>query len=168
MHKVAAEIVSSNSLVATEKLNIKGMTRKPKPGSKRKRQKTGRNRSMLDVGMGALRAAIEYKLAEAGGIFIEVPTQKVKPSQTCPNCGYQEKKTLDQRTHQCKECGYTDDRDIAAAKVMLSWALGTNVLNRGEGSSTSSPKARKHCGGMKQLASLKRQKLQVQPLGDLE
>jgi putative transposase len=92
VHKVAAEIVSSNSLVATEKLNIKGMTRKPKKGSKRKRQKTGRNRSLLNVGMGALRKAIEYKLTEAGGIFIEVPTQKVKPSQTCPNYGHQEKK----------------------------------------------------------------------------
>jgi putative transposase len=158
VHKVAAEIVSSNSLVATEKLNIKGMTTGPKKGSKRKRQKTGRNRSMLDVGMGALRSAIEYKLAEAGGIFVEVPTVKIKPSQTCPNCGHQEKKTLEQRTHQCKKCSYTDDRDVAAAKVMLSWALGTNVLNRGEGSSTSVPKERKHCGGMKQLASLKRQK----------
>lgn len=158
VHKVAAEIVSSNSLVATEKLNVKGMTRKPKPGSKRLRQKTGRNRSMLDVGMGALRSAIEYKLAEAGGIFVEVPTQKVKPSQTCPSCGHGEKKTLDQRTHQCKKCSYTDDRDVAAAKVMLLWALGTNVLNRGEGSSTLLPKERKHCGGMKQLASLKRQK----------
>jgi len=158
VHKVAAEIVGSNSLVVTEKLNIKGMTRKAKKGSKRKRQKTGLNRSMLDVGMGALRSAIEYKLAEAGGIFIEVPTQKVKPSQTCPSCGHQEKKTLDERIHKCKLCGYTDDRDVAAAKVMLSWALGTNVLNRGEGSSTSNPAERKHCGGMKQLASLKRQK----------
>ncbi|MBC6418193.1 MAG: transposase, partial [Prochloron sp. SP5CPC1] len=36
-HKVAAQIVSSNSLVATEKLNLKGMTRKGK--GKRKRQK---------------------------------------------------------------------------------------------------------------------------------
>lgn len=165
VHQTATQIVSSNSMVATEKLNIKNMTRKAKPNSQRKRQKTGRNRSMLDVGMGALRAAIEYKLTEAGGIFIEVPTHKVKPSQTCPNCGHQEKKTLDQRTHQCQQCGYTDDRDVAAAKVMLSWALGTNVLNRGEGSSTFLPKERKHCGGMKQLASVKRQKLSTQPLG---
>nr|WP_307731499.1 transposase [Microseira wollei] len=35
-HKVAAEIVSGNSLVATEELNLKGMTRKAKKGSKRK------------------------------------------------------------------------------------------------------------------------------------
>ena len=112
MHQVAAEIVGSNSLVATEKLNIKNMTRKAKPSSKRKRQKTGRNRSMLDVGMGALRSAVEYKLAEAGGMFIEVPTQKVKPSQTCPNCGVQKKKELSERVHNCP-CGLKIDRDVA-------------------------------------------------------
>ncbi|MGL5873870.1 MAG: RNA-guided endonuclease InsQ/TnpB family protein [Xenococcaceae cyanobacterium] len=157
-HKVAAQIVRSNSLVATEKLNIKGMTRKAKKGSKRKHQKTGLNRSILDTAWGMLRSAIEYKLVECDGVFVEVPTQKVKPSQTCPNCGYQAKKTLDQRVHNCAECGYTDDRDVAAAKVMLSWAIGTIVLNRGEESSTPSAKERKHCGSMQQLASVKRQK----------
>lgn len=156
-HKVATQIVSSNSLVATEKLNIKGLTRKAKKGSKRKRQKTGLNRSILDTGWGMLRGMIEYKLTECGGVFVEVPTQKVKPSQTCPNCGHQESKTLAQRTHECQQCGYTDDRDVAAAKVMLSWALGTNVLNRGEESSTVSP-ASKTCGGFQQLSSMKRQK----------
>lgn len=72
MHKVAAEIVSSNSLVATEKLNIKGMTRIAKKGSKRKHQKTGLNRSILDTGWGMLRGMIEYKLAEAEGIFVSL------------------------------------------------------------------------------------------------
>jgi putative transposase len=90
-------------------------------------------------------------------VFVEGPTQTVKPSQTCPNCGHQSKKTLDQRLHECKECGYTDDRDVAAAKVMLSWAIGTVVLNRGEGSATVNP-APKKCGGFRQLASTKRQK----------
>lgn len=171
VHQVAAEIVSSNSLVATEKLNIKNMTRKAKPSSKRKRQKTGRNRSMLDVGMGALRSAIEYKLAEAGGIFIEVPTVKVKPSQTCPSCGIQKKKELSERVHDCP-CGLVIDRDVAAAQVMLNWVrgfgrlppeldsaparatgLGTKLDKRGSDSSTSI-----HCGGFKQLFEMKRQK----------
>ena len=166
VHQTAAQIIRSNSMVATEKLNIKNMTRKPSPGSKRKAQKTGLNRSLLDVGMGALRSAIEYKLAEAGGIFIEVPTVKVKPSQTCPNCGIQKKKELSERVHNCP-CGLTIDRDVAAAQVMLNWAtgLGTSLGNRREGSSTSVPKVRKDCGGMKQLASLKRQKLLTQPSG---
>lgn len=163
-HKVSTQIVSCNSMVATEKLNIKGMTRKAKKGSKRKAQKTGLNRSILDVGWGMLRDMVEYKLGECGGVFVEVPTQKVKPSQTCPKCGHQEKKTLEQRTHECKKCSYTNDRDVAAAEVMLSWALGTSVPNRGEGSSTEKPTV-KSCGGFQQLASMKRQKLQSQRSG---
>ena len=42
-HKVAAQIVSSNSMVATEKLNLKNLTKKAKNGSSRKAQKTGLN-----------------------------------------------------------------------------------------------------------------------------
>lgn len=91
-HKVSTRIVSCNSLVATEKLNLKGMTRKSK--GKNKRQKSGLNRSLLDVGIGNLKDLIKYKVTEAGGFYIEVPTKKVKPSQTCPNCGHQKKKTV--------------------------------------------------------------------------
>ncbi len=154
VHQVAAEIVSCNSLVTTEKLNIKAMTRKAKKGSKRKAQKTGLNRSILDVGMGMLRSAIEYKLSEAGGIFVEVPTVKIKPSQTCPKCGSQKKKELSERIHNCP-CGFSCDRDVAAAMVMLNWAMGagTDLIKRGSDSSTST-----HCGGFKQLSELKRQK----------
>src|SRR5919199_1330524 len=136
---------------------------------KRKAQKTGLNRSMLDVGIGELSLAIEYKLQEAGGFLIKVPTKKVKPSQTCPDCGHQRKKDLCERVHHCvarvrapaslSECGATYDRDVAAAMVMLSWPLGISVLNRGEEIPTSSPR---HTGGWKQISSLKRQKLAVQ------
>jgi len=55
-----------------EKLNIKNMTRKAKSDSIRKAQKTGRNRSILDVGMGILRSAIEYKLVEAHLTFPDI------------------------------------------------------------------------------------------------
>ena len=76
-----AQITSGNSLVATEKLEVTKMTRKAKKGSKRKRQKTGLNRSILDVGWGGLTQAIRYKLEEGEGVFVEVPTKIVKPSQ---------------------------------------------------------------------------------------
>jgi putative transposase len=163
VHQVATEIVSSNSLVATEKLEVKNMTRKTKKG-KRKRQKAGLNKSILDVGFGMLKSAIKYKVEEGGGQFIEVPTKKVKPSQTCPKCSNQHPKTLDERIHQCAECGYQQDRDIASAEVCLYWVKGTllgagTVLVDVDGSSsTSSPKTRKSCAGMKQLAQRKRQK----------
>lgn len=162
IHHVSAQIVSGNSLVATEKLEVKNMTRKAKKGSKRKRQKTGLNRSILDVGWSGLTQAIRYKLAEGEGVFIEVPTKTIKPSQTCPRCLHQKKKDLSERIHHCEKCGYIQDRDIAAAEVMVLWAtnsgaFGTSVLKRGDSSSTSSP-TRKSCGGMKQLGSLKRSK----------
>jgi IS605 OrfB family transposase len=114
VHKVAAQITSANSLVATETLNVKNLTAQAKKG-KRKRQKSGLNRSILDVGFGMLRSAIKYKVEEAGGFFIEVPAQKIKPSQTCPKCLAQKKKELSERIHQCEKCGYTADRDVASA-----------------------------------------------------
>jgi putative transposase len=141
-------------LVATETLNVKNMTAKAKSG-KRKRQKAGLNRSILDVGFGMLRSAIKYKVEEAGGFFIEVPAQKVKPSQTCPKCLVQKKKELSERIHQCEKCGYTTDRDVASAIVCLNWALGTSVLDVEQKALAKTPHK---CGGFSQLSASKRQK----------
>jgi putative transposase len=163
VHQVAAEIAGSNSLVATEKLEVKNMTRKAKKG-KRKRQKAGLNKSILDVGFGMLKSAIKYKVEEGGGQFIEVPTKKVKPSQTCPKCGKSQPKTLAERIHQCSECGYRQDRDVASAEVCLYWlkgtlpGLGTSLVDADRTRSTVSPKERKNCGGYRQLVEMKRQK----------
>ena len=163
-HQIAAEIVSSNSFVAMEKLEVKNMTRKAKKGGKRKKQKAGLNKSILDVGFGMLTNTIKYKVEQIGGVFIEVPTRKVKPSQTCPKCGNKHKKTLDIRVHECLVCGYIQDRDIAAAEVMLYWAkgnlpgLGTSLVDADVTSSTSS--TRKQTGSMRQLGQKKRQKSQ--------
>ncbi|MGB3641500.1 MAG: transposase [Rivularia sp. (in: cyanobacteria)] len=163
VHQVAVEIISSNSFIATEKLEVKNMTSKAKKG-KRKKQKAGLNKSILDVGFGMLRKTIKYKVEQIGGVFVEVPTRRVKPSQTCPKCGFQQKKTLDIRVHECCICGYVQDRDIAAAEVMLYWAkgtlpgLGTNLVDADPCSSTS--RTRTHAGTMKQLGEKKRQKSQ--------
>ena len=163
-HKVSTQIVSGNSLVATEKLNLRGMTRKAKKGSKRKKQKTGLNRNLLDVGIGNLTQLIKYKLEESGGVFVEVPI-KIAPSQTCPNCGKKKKKELSERVHRC-DCGCLMDRDAAAATVMLNYArgLGTSLLNRGSQSSGQAPTA-KHCGGFAQVWELKRQKPRMKRSG---
>ena len=150
-HKISSKIVSDNSLIATEKLNLKGMTRKSK--GKRKKQKTGLNRSILDVGIGNLKSLVKYKVTEAGGFYLEIPTIKVKPSQTCPKCGYQQKKTLDQREHNCQKCGYTTNRDVAAAQVMLNYARGLERASTDAELPSSTP-----CGSMAQLGALKRQK----------
>ena len=159
VHQVAVEIISSNSFIATEKLEVKNMTSKAKKGDalslskgKRKKQKAGLNKSILDVGFGMLRNTIKYKVEQIGGVFVEVPTRQVKPSQTCPKCGNQHKKTLDIRVHQCGVCGYIQDRDIAAAEVMLYWAkgtlpgLGTSLVDADLSGSTS--RTRKKAGDL--------------------
>lgn len=156
-HKAAAQITSANSLVATETLNVKKMTAKAKKG-KRKRQKSGLNRSILDVGFGMLRSAIKYKIEEAGGFFIEVPAQKVKPSQTCPKCLAQKKKELSERIHQCEKCGYTADRDVASALVCLNYAKGLGTSLSDVDASSSTVKTRKHTGSLQQLGQMKRRK----------
>ena len=180
VHQETTRIISCNSTVVTEKLEVKNMSAKAKKGDalslskgKRKKQKSGLNKSILDVGMGMIRDALKAKLSDIGGLFVEVPTRKVKPSQTCPKCGHQEKKSLAARTHVCYDCGYTQQRDIAAAEVMLLWhsnnlqGLGTSLSDVDDSSSTSNTSKRKNAGSMKQLGQKKRQKSQLTD-GDVE
>ena len=182
VHHQAVEIVSRNSLIATEKLNLKNMTRKAKKGSKRKRQKTGLNRSILDVGIGMLKSAIVYKAKEAGAIYLEAPTRSLKPTQRCAVCWKLTKKDLSDRLHVCsnQECNHREDRDVNSAQVCLAWARGqelSSLKTRNESSSTANPKGAighgeatslslapkvKHCGGFQQLTQVKRQKLAAQ------
>ena len=117
------------------------MTRKAK--GKGSKPKSGLNRSVLDVGIGNLKSLIKSKVTEAGGFYIEVPTRKVKPSQTCPNCGHQKKKSLSERVHVCEKCQDSCDRDVAAARVMLNWARGQELSSL-DAESVSFYRVRKH------------------------
>jgi len=73
---------------------------------------------------------LEYKAVDAGIPYIEVPTRKVKPSQTCSGCGHAEKKQLSDRVHDCKKCGLVLDRDVNAAIVILNFAMTGFVTGR--------------------------------------
>ena len=77
---------------------------------------------MLDTAPAQLMSMLRYKAEDAGAWVMEAPTRKLKPSQTCPSCGRQKAKTLCERVHRC-ECGHVEDRDHAAARVVLNWAL---------------------------------------------
>ena len=128
-HQLSALIAARCSIFATEKLSIKNMTGSAagtvdEPG-KNVAQKSGLNREILDTAPAALLQKIAYKVPETGGLFMEAPTRKLKPSQTCPACGTVTKKLLAQRWHCCHACGHEEDRDSAAARVVLRWALGT-------------------------------------------
>ncbi len=156
LHQTTSSIVSGNSLVAGEQLNVKGMTRKSKT---KKRQKAGLNRSMLDVGFGMIGQMLAYKQVEAGGFYLESPTRTLKPTQRCAKCWELTPKTLADRVHVCSNpaCQHTEDRDVNAAQVNLVWARGKELAS----SDVESPSSTL-CGSMKQLGALKRQKLALQ------
>jgi putative transposase len=116
LHKATAAIVAGSALIATEQLGIERMTAK---GGCRK---AGLNREILSTAPGAFLRMLQYKAEEAGVEFVEVPTRKVKPTQTCPGCGRQRKKALSERMHSC-ECGLHVGRDQAAALVCVQWAM---------------------------------------------
>ncbi len=128
-HQLTAQLAARCAIFATENLTVKNMSASAAgttedPG-KNVAQKSGLNREILDTAPGALFQKIAYKVLETGGQFEVAPTQRLKPSQTCPQCGIQVKKTLDERHHHCGECGYENDRDAASALVVLKWVLGT-------------------------------------------
>jgi putative transposase len=156
LHKTTSNIVSGNSLVAGEKLNVKGMTASSKKG-KRKAQKAGLNRSILDVGFGMIGQMLEYKLVEAGGFYVESPIKTLKPTQRCAKCWELTPKTLADRVHLCSNpnCNHTEDRDVNAAQVNLIWARGQELSSLDAESLSSTV-----CGSMRQLGTKKRQKRQ--------
>ena len=124
LHQTSAKVVSSARMISTETLNIKNMT------SHGGCHKKGLNRSILDTAPGKFFSLLEYKAADAGVPYIEVPTRKIKPSQTCSQCGSTAKKSLGDRVHECQLCGYWNDRDVNAALVILNFALTGFVTGR--------------------------------------
>jgi putative transposase len=158
LHKETSKIVSGNSLIGGEQLSVQNMTRKAKKG-KRKKQKAGLNRSILEVGFAKIGQMLAYKTAESGGFYVESPTRQLKPTQRCAKCWELTPKTMDERVHVCSNpsCGHIEDRDINAAQVNLIWSkgLGTSLLGAESPSSTL-------CGSVKQFGALKRQKLLAQ------
>jgi putative transposase len=154
-HKVTSEIACRYDVGVTEKLHVKGMTRK---GGKRK---AGLNKSILSVGFGTLNQMITYKIEQKGGLVLILPTQTLKPSQRCPQCGavHKEWADLSNRYHVCSACGFEVPRDRGSVMVMYNVAtnrqagLGTSLVSLGCFSATS-----KSCGAMKHLGQRKRLK----------
>ncbi len=109
-HQESRKMVNRHNFIAVEKLDVKEM------------QKNRRlAKSIADVAWSLFRHCLEYKAEEAGIGF-----KAVKPdytSQDCSACGHREKKSLSDRVHHCKACGYTTDRDHNAAINILTLGL---------------------------------------------
>jgi len=109
-YKVANQFCDEAGMIFAEDLNLKAMSR----GMLRKHT--------LDAGFGQFLSILEF-VCHKRDIYFE----KVDPnltSQTCPRCQtLTGKKLLSERVHSCSECGYTTDRDVAAAQVVMQRGL---------------------------------------------
>lgn len=110
LHKLSCKLVQTYSLVAVEKLNVKGLA----GGMLAK--------SVNDAGWSTFINMLRYKAESAGAQLIEVDPRLT--SQTCPQCGTIRKKALSERSHIC-DCGFECHRDVAAALVILARGLAS-------------------------------------------
>jgi putative transposase len=121
LHQISAKTIQESALIATESLNVKGMTAS---GGEHKK---GLNREILNTAPARYISILKYKAEEAGTVWKEIPTREVKPSQRCSGCGQIKKKQLSERWHKCSVCNLELSRDQNSARVMLSWALVGNA-----------------------------------------
>lgn len=132
-HQVAHRLTSTHSLVVVEDLHVQAMTSSARgtlecPG-RRVRQKAGLNRVILDRSWSQLRATLEWHGQKNACAVVAVSPQFT--SQTCSNCGHAARESREsQARFRCTRCGYKDNADVNAAKVIL--AAGLAVTGRGD------------------------------------
>ena len=76
----------------------------------------------LDSGIGQfVNEILPFVCWKRGKYYAKV--DKDYTSQECPLCGHTQKKKLSERNHNCSNCGYHINRDIAAAKIIRKRGL---------------------------------------------
>lgn len=140
LHQLTARLTNTHSLICIEDLNVKGMSSSAKgdienPG-KMVKQKSGLNRSILDMGFHEFRRQLEYK-STLTGATLSVIDRWAPSSKTCSKCGgYQKELTLKDRVYNCSVCGISIDRDLnAAINICTLGARGIDA--RGQDSSAT-------------------------------
>jgi len=112
LHKLSTRIVREFDLIAVGDVSAAGLTR------------TNMAKSVLDAGWSSFRSQLAYKAVKHGAWFEEV--NESYTTQTCSDCGAQPDSRprgiagLGIRRWVCSECGSSHDRDMNAAKNILS------------------------------------------------
>ena len=101
-HKKSREIVEKYQTICMEGLKINKMI-----------EGSHYAKSIADASWNQFRQYLTYKAEDAGRRMEFV--NPAYTTQKCTNCGEIEKKTISQRQHCCKHCGYTTHRDHNAS-----------------------------------------------------
>jgi len=108
-HKTARVLVDGHGLIAVEDLRIATMVRNHALAL-----------SITDAGWGQFLTILSSKAAGAGCTVIAV--NPAGTSQACSGCGQRVPKSLSTRWHHCDHCGCSLQRDVNAAKNILTRA----------------------------------------------
>jgi putative transposase len=104
-YKLAHHLCNSAGMIFVEDINFKAWAK----GMLRKHT--------LDAAFGQFVSILQWVAWRKGVYFAKV--DKNYTSQQCPECEtHTGKKELDERIHSCHVCGYTVNRDVAAAQVI--------------------------------------------------
>ena len=130
LHEQTTAIAKNHGTVVIEALKVRNMSASAKgtaekPG-KKVAQKAGLNRAILDQGWGTFRVMLIYKLADRGGVMIEVPAAYT--SQTCAECGRLDARSRrNQARFVCTGCGHEANADTNAAIIILKRGLDKSL-----------------------------------------
>jgi putative transposase len=151
--KISTRLVRDHDVIVLEKLNTKGMVRRPapKPGPdragaflpNRARAKAALSRGILASCWGTLARRLEAKAAASGCRVIYADPRFT--SQQCRLCGHTEPGNREsQAVFRCKGCGHQDHADVNAAGNILARGLalaaGGTVPARAPGHGASCPR----------------------------
>ena len=110
--KLAHHLCDSAGAIFAEDLNLKAMAR----------GMLGKH--TLDAAWGTFLNILSFVCWKRGVYFAKVDSRGT--SQVCPECETNGgKKDLSERVHSCQHCGYTTDRDVAAAQVVKRRGIST-------------------------------------------
>ena len=113
IQKTTTELIRNNDIICIETLNVKGMMKNHHIA-----------REIADASFFEFKRELQYKASWYGRRIIEIDTF-YPSSQLCSSCGYKNTKVkkLSIRKWICPVCGTYHDRDINAAKNILTEGL---------------------------------------------